>query len=258
LNAQQALAFVRQRHGLPNGDLDRQVRQQYFLTVEARQILSAGTLLNPVKLQNVLDAVSSSIETDPALDLLSLAAQLRGLNANNITTATIPISGTPTITVDGQDLDVVEVNTAAMPSFIAGVIGPPSAYAHAKAAPVGDVTVTVLNGGETDGAAASATATLASLGFATGTPGSADATATTTIEYPAGLEAQAKALASYVPGALVELSATVSEVTLILGTDELTVTPPSTAPAETGTPSPAAPPASPSPAQNFAAGACIN
>ena len=28
LDAKQALSFVRQRHGLPNGDLDRQVRQQ--------------------------------------------------------------------------------------------------------------------------------------------------------------------------------------------------------------------------------------
>src|ERR1022692_825556 len=30
LNASQALSFVRQRHNLPRGDLDREVRQQYF------------------------------------------------------------------------------------------------------------------------------------------------------------------------------------------------------------------------------------
>lgn len=261
LNAQQALAFVRQRHGLAGGDLDRQVRQQYFLTVEARQILSAGTLLNPVKLQNVLDAVSSSIETDPGLNLIALAAQLHGLNANNITTATIPISGTPTITVDGQDLDVVEVDMAAMPGFIAGVIGAPSAYTSAKAAPVGSVTVTVLNGGETDGAATSATTALTDAGFATGTPGSADTQATTTIEYPAGLEAQAKALAPFVPGANVVLSSSVAGVTLVLGTDGLTVTAPGTASAAPGASDTPAPPASaptPSAAHNFAAGACIN
>ena len=118
LDAQQALAFVRQRHGLPNGDLDRIVRQQYFLSVEARQVLSAGTLLNPVKLQNVLDAVSSSIQTDPGLDLIALATQLHGLSANNLSTATIPVSGTPTITVDGNDVSIVQVDTAAMPAFI--------------------------------------------------------------------------------------------------------------------------------------------
>lgn len=265
LNAQQALAFVRQRHELPNGDLDRQVRQQYFLTTEARQMLSAGTLLNPVKLQNVLDAVSSSIETDPGLDILGLAVQLRGLNANNITTATIPITGTPTIDVDGDEVDIVEVDTAAMPGFIARVIGPPSAYANAKAAPVGSVTVTVLNGGETDGAAAAATSTLSGLGFGTGTAGSADNRVSTTIEYPKGMEAQAKALAAFVPGAIVDLSTTVSGVTLILGTDGLTVTPPSTGTDEGGSSgsdssSAAEPPASAqdSPAHNFAAGSCIN
>ncbi|MEO6310056.1 MAG: LCP family protein [Leifsonia sp.] len=257
LNAQQALAFVRQRHGLPNGDLDRQVRQQYFLTVEARQILSAGTLLNPVKLQKVLDAVSSSIETDPALNILSLAAQLHGLNANNITTATIPISGTPTITVDGQDLSIVEVDTSAMPGFIAGVIGEPSAYVGAQAAPVAGVTVTVLNGGDTNGAAADSTSTLAGIGFKTGTPGSADTRATTTIEYPTGMEAQAKALAPFVPGAHATLSAAVEGVTLVLGTDGVLPRPPSPNSA-----APAAPPVpktpSASPAHNFAAGACIN
>ena len=39
LDAKQALSFVRQRHGLPNGDLDRNVRQQYFLSQEARKVL---------------------------------------------------------------------------------------------------------------------------------------------------------------------------------------------------------------------------
>ncbi|GAB3127757.1 LCP family protein [Glaciibacter psychrotolerans] len=277
LNAQQALAFVRQRHGLPNGDLDREVRQQYFLSVEARQILSAGTLLNPMKLQNVLDAVSSSIETDPGLNLLDLALQMHGLSADNITTATIPTLGTPTITVDGQDVSIVEIDTAAMPDFIARVIGPSSAYTTAKAASVTDVTVTVLNGGETDGAATAGTARLAGLGFKTGVAGSADTTTTTTIEYPVGQESQAKALAAYVPGALVLASASVTGVTLVLGTDGLQIaTPSSPAPGDTPSitsssgetstdsappaesPTPTSAPAPNDPAQSFAAGACIN
>lgn len=257
LNAQQALAFVRQRHELPNGDLDRQVRQQYFLSVEARQILSAGTLLNPVKLQNVLDAVSSSIETDPGLNLINLAAQLRGLNANNITTATIPILGTPTITVDGDDVSIVEVDMAAMPSFIAGVIGNPSAYDAAPAAAVGDVTVTVLNGSETDGLAAEGTSALSAIGFKTTDPGSTDTHATTTIEYPAGKESEAKALAASVPGAVVTLSKTADGVTLILGDDGLQVTAPSADSSEAAAP-PAADPTPTSPAKSFASGACIN
>ncbi|TAM93708.1 MAG: LytR family transcriptional regulator, partial [Jatrophihabitans sp.] len=42
-----ALEFVRQRHFLPNGDLDRAARQRYFLTAAFREIASAGLLLNP-------------------------------------------------------------------------------------------------------------------------------------------------------------------------------------------------------------------
>ena len=42
----QALEFVRQRHGLPNGDLDRTARQRYFLTAAFRKVASAGMLLN--------------------------------------------------------------------------------------------------------------------------------------------------------------------------------------------------------------------
>lgn len=43
LSGAQALAFVRQRHGLPNGDLDRIARQQAFLSSMARTVLDAGT-----------------------------------------------------------------------------------------------------------------------------------------------------------------------------------------------------------------------
>ena len=255
LNAQQALAFVRQRHGLPNGDLDRQVRQQYFLTVEARKILSAGTLLNPFKLGSVLDAISSSIETDEGLNFIDLATQVKGLSADNITTATIPILGTPTITVNGSSVSIVEVDTAAMPAFIEGLIGGPSVYDTATAAAPGDVTVTVLNGGAQNGSAATATETFVSLGFLTTAPDSTTSTATTLIQYPTGQEAAAKAVATYLPGATVAVSTTVTGVTVILGGDGLMpAAPVAAAPAEPATPSVEATPAG----TTYAAGACIN
>ena len=256
LNAQQALAFVRQRHGLTNGDLDRVARQQYFLSVEARQVLSAGTLLNPVKLQNVLDAVSSSIQTDPGLDLIALATQLHGLGANSLSTATIPVSGTPTITVNGSDVSIVQVDSAAMPAFINSVIANPTAFDKATAAAPSAVTVTVLNGSSTNGAAASNTATLAALGFKTGTPGSTSTTATTTVEYPPGMESAAKAVAAHVPGAAASSTTSVNGVTLVLGTDGLQVTSTSASSSSASGPSPAPTPSGPT--KTYAQGACIN
>jgi LCP family protein required for cell wall assembly len=252
LNAQQALSFVRQRHGLPNGDLDRQVRQQYFLNVEARKVLSAGTLLNPFKLGQVLDAVSSAVETDPGLNFISLAAQMKDLRADNITSATIPILGTPTIYVNGSPLSIVEVDTAAMPAFISSLVEGPSAYDEAVAAANTDVTVSVANARAVEGTAGAATAALAGFGFVTGTPETIAAVPTTTIEYPAGMEAQAKAVAAYLPGAVATETASATDVRVVLGTDGIVVTAPAVA-------DPAVPAPAPTPAgTTYAAGACIN
>ncbi|MGO4301137.1 LCP family protein [Leifsonia sp. RAF41] len=257
LNAQQALSFVRQRHGLPRGDLDRVVRQQYFLSVEAHKFLSAGTLLNPGKLTQVLDAVSGSLETDPGLNFLQLGAQLQGLTGGKIQSATIPISGTPTITVDGNDLSIVEVDTAAMPAFIQSLMGTPTAYENAKAATPAETTVTVLNGGSANGAATTASQTLAAAGFKTGTPGDADTRATTVIQYKSGQEAQAKAVAAYLPGAAVQQTDSVSTVTVVLGDDGIMPAAPSAAgPAAPAAPAPSATPSGP--ATNYSTQVCIN
>ncbi|WP_258374233.1 LCP family protein [Curtobacterium sp. MCBD17_032] len=243
LDAKQALSFVRQRHGLPNGDLDRQVRQQYFLSQEARKILSAGTLLNPVKTTKIIDAIGSSVETDQGLDLLSLARQTSNLRPANIKSATIPILGTPTIYPNGYALSVVEVDTAGMPAFVQGLVGEPPAYTEAKAADPASVSVTVTNGSGVTGAAAAASAVLTQRGFQVGAPGSSPTTATTMVQYPVGQEAQAKAVASVVPGAVPVQSTTVQGVTLVLGTDGKT---PSAPAAETAEPTQPSSPAEPS------------
>lgn len=222
LDAKQALAFVRQRHGLPNGDLDREVRQQYFLSVEAQQVLSAGTLLNPVKLNNVVKAIGSSLETDDKLSFISLATQLKSLKGGGIHSATIPLESDPYGEVPGIG-DVVELNYAAIPDFIASITGQPTAaqrVAKAKAAAPSSVTVDVLNGAGTAGGSSTALATYKSLGFQTGVPTDAPSTQqTTTVYFPSGDESQAKAVSQYLPGAAIQQSSAYKNVTVILGTD---------------------------------------
>jgi LCP family protein required for cell wall assembly len=260
LDAKQALAFVRQRHGLPNGDLDREVRQQYFLSVEAQKILNAGTILNPVKLQNVVDAVSSSIETDPDLNLIDLAVHMRGLGSGGITSATIPVSGTPTIRVGGVPVSIVQVDTAAMPGFIHGIVGGKgSAGGGASDTTIApsDVTLTVLNGGGMSGAAATATAAFDKFGFHTNSPLTTNAHAKTTIEYPASAASAAKLVASYLPGSVLFQTTDVNVVTVVLGADHIAVTAPgastSTPPASGGTATPTGPAV-----KSYNAGTCIN
>jgi hypothetical protein len=265
LNAKQALSFVRQRHGLPRGDLDREVRQQYFLSAELHKVLSAGTLLNPIKQQQLLGAVSSALETDQGLNLLSLAASVQGLSPDKVHFTTIPVTGTPTITdAAGNTVDIVAVDFAAMPSFIAQVLGRPDPYTQATAAAPNTVTVQVINGTGRPGLAATNAAALTQLGFHVDTPANGPSQTATTITYPAGDEAQAKAVAAHVPGATVAASTTARQVTLTLGGDGSQVGMP--APAATSspaTPSKATllkpkPPGSGAPAQAFNASSCIN
>ncbi|MBF4616114.1 LCP family protein [Curtobacterium sp. VKM Ac-1376] len=222
LNAKEALSFVRQRHGLPNGDLDRNVRQQYFLSQEARKVLSAGTLLNPVKMGNILGAVGDSIQTDT--DLLSLASQMRNLRPANIQSATIPTLGTPTVYVNGSALSIVEVDTVGLPAFVQGLVGEPEAYAKAGRAQPANTSVTVLNGSGVEGAATAAGQVLTARGFQVAPAGTSATTKATQVQYPAGQESQAKAIAAVVPGAVAVRTSGATGVTLVLGTDGKAVT----------------------------------
>jgi LCP family protein required for cell wall assembly len=91
----QALDYVRLRHGLSeNGDIGRMKRQQVFLATMANKAISAGTLANPVKLYNFLDAATKSLTTDPGLaDLKALgglANQVRNIGLDNIQFMTVP------------------------------------------------------------------------------------------------------------------------------------------------------------------------
>ncbi|SDI79649.1 transcriptional attenuator, LytR family [Frankineae bacterium MT45] len=131
LDAKQALSFVRQRHNLDGGDLGREIRQQYFLSQAFSKIASARTLLNPLKLQNLLAAVSSNLETDYTGDgLLQFARQMENLQAGNLRSATIPTTGTPTIYVDGTPVSIVEVNRPAIPAFIKSIVGTGTPAVH--------------------------------------------------------------------------------------------------------------------------------
>jgi LCP family protein required for cell wall assembly len=132
-----ALEFVRQRHGLPNGDLDRIRRQQAFLAGLASTMLSADVLANPTKLQAVITAVQGALTIDQGWDLLAFAGQVQGITSGAITFRTIPIESEALRTK--TDGDAVEVDPAQVKAFVQGLVehgAPAPAPAPAtKAAP---------------------------------------------------------------------------------------------------------------------------
>lgn len=93
LNASQALSFVRQRHGLTNGDLDRTHRQQAFLTSVASKLRSSGTFTSTSKLQGLINVAKKDVVIDSDWDVLSFAQQAPNLTGGNMQFQTLPIQG---------------------------------------------------------------------------------------------------------------------------------------------------------------------
>ena len=115
-----ALAFVRQRHGLEGGDLDRIARQQAFLAGLASRMLSTGTLADPNAVNRIVGAVTRHVVLDRGWDLDRLIAQFSRTSGGDIRFLTIP-TGTPALDtpVDGI---AVQVNPAQVQAFVRDTI----------------------------------------------------------------------------------------------------------------------------------------
>src|ERR1700761_8273678 len=105
LDASQALAFVRQRHGLTNGDLDRTHRQQAFLDSVTQQLRSQGVLGDLTKLQALLSVAKQYAITDSGWNLLNFSSQMSSLTGGELVFHTLPIEGYATI--DGQSANQI-------------------------------------------------------------------------------------------------------------------------------------------------------
>ena len=224
----QALAFVRTRHGVGNGgDLGRIQLQQEFMSSLIQKIESQGVLANPVKLLQIANTATAALTVDPGLgsvaDLLRMAASLRHLHSKNVTFVTMPTVLDP---ADINRLLPEEPEDDIIWQLLkAGQLWP----GHLPASAPQQVKVAVLNGTGTAGLAGQTAAGLRKLGFDVVSVGDAPVTtATTTISYPGSAAAGgaydlARAL-SAVPAA--QDTGSTGPVTLTLGSDFAGVTSP--------------------------------
>ncbi len=103
-----ALAYVRERKGLPRGDLDRVERQHTFMRAVFEKLLAGGLLDDPLDLPELHDALTGAISVDDRLsndDLRDLVWGLRHLRGDDVRFMTAPVSEFRTI--DGQDAVVL-------------------------------------------------------------------------------------------------------------------------------------------------------
>jgi LCP family protein required for cell wall assembly len=83
----QALDYVRQRELLPNSDYDRQRHQQQFIKAIFKKMLSADTLTNPIKFNEVLKVVGKAMTIDSGgIDLADWAYAMRGIGGDDLLT----------------------------------------------------------------------------------------------------------------------------------------------------------------------------
>jgi LCP family protein required for cell wall assembly len=108
-----ALAFSRQREELPNGDLDRTLRQRAFLKALALKVATPDVLANPVKLNAVIETVGKNVIPDTGMTnnvIYSLALSLTGITSSDqIHMVMAPITGFGTSPDGLQSIDVVDV-----------------------------------------------------------------------------------------------------------------------------------------------------
>jgi LCP family protein required for cell wall assembly len=245
----EALAFVRDRHGLAGGtDTSRIQMQQQFMTALFNKLTSNGTLENPITLYKIATSVSNNITVDTGLDsigtMASIVESVGSINKKYIQYITAPY----TFDTPGEySYDEAGEHSSPGPGFdelwtymrndqplpgspaaaqAATATTAPSTAAQqapANASPTvaaKDVTVQVFNGTDLDGEAHNAATNLAAMGMTTSIGDSGySGYATTTIYYPSGDQAEADTLADDVAGATLKESSSVSKLTLVIGTN---------------------------------------
>ncbi|OBK77643.1 LCP family protein [Mycobacterium sp. 1274761.0] len=175
LDGPQALSFVRQRHDLPRGDLDRVVRQQVVMASLAHQVISGKTLSSPATLNRLQEAVQRSVVLSDGWDVMQFAEQLQKLAAGNVAFATIPVLDENGWSDDGMQ-SVVRIDPNEVHEWVDGLLSDQDqgkteelSYTPSKTA------AEVVNATDINGLAASVSAVLTEKGFAPGPVGNHDA-----------------------------------------------------------------------------------
>ncbi|GAA2745841.1 MULTISPECIES: LCP family protein [Kitasatospora] len=234
VSGQQALDYVRLRHGIGDGsDIGRTKRQQAFLSALAKDVKSRG--MDPTTLFPLADAATKSLTVDPGLGsaqkLLGFAMSLKDIDLHDMKFVTMPwrYQGARVAvlhpdadqlwaalkadrTLDGQD--------AGSPGPSAPAPTPSPTTAPATAVHGGGTPVAVYNGTTTGGLTTRAAALLEAADFTVS--GKANASTrdhrTTVVEYGPGEKAKAEQVAALFPGATLE-AGTKAGLALVLGAD---------------------------------------
>ena len=245
IQGEQALSLVRARkvEGDTDSDLARIRRQQIVLSAILQQVTSAGTLLNPAKLDAFLQAFVQNTFTDNVTidDLVTLAQSFGTLDPSRVTFFTLPtVASGDALEVDetkapavfdallndqrlpGEPGAETPTTTAQAPTTASAEATPADGVVTGETVDPSSITLSILNVSGRSGVATEAMGLLNNLGFAVTdddllAPEGQDQSGVT-IEYDPVNVDQALTVAAAVPGAtLIPTAGLGDEVRLLLG-----------------------------------------
>jgi LCP family protein required for cell wall assembly len=241
LSAAQALAFVRQRENLPNGDLDRTHRQQAVLDYVIWKVKHQNLVADLVEGNNLLNDLKTFMITSGGWNIVEFATEMQNLTGRNLVFQTLPIQTQENnVMLNGRLQDVNIVDPAYLQQWVHNLLNPapaapkkPVPAASAKATvsipPASTVTVDVYNGGTATGLATGVSQALVSAGYKAGAINNASAQpepvqSATQVFYGTGASANAVKIAKYFGAtAAVATSVAAGHVEILLGTAATTV-----------------------------------
>jgi LCP family protein required for cell wall assembly len=234
-----ALEFLRTRHGFTGGsdNVGRTSGQHAFLSAAMAKLKSEGTLTDPVKVLKLANAATKALTVDQHLgsisDLVGLAQDFSKVPSNRVTFVTmqnVPDPSNQAHVVQGPGAETL-FQTIANDQSLTTASGkkPAGSSATSKTQPVddGSVTVHVENGTGTANRAHAILQALTDAGFSSGSTAdnASIPTTTTTLTYPQGESAQAKAVASALDLPTSDVrQGSGNEIVLLIGSDWMTGT----------------------------------
>jgi hypothetical protein len=172
----------------------------------AHKVLTAGTLANPSRINQLINATQQSLVLDDGFDVLDFATRIQGLAAGNVVFETVPVLGDGTSESDGA---VLNVDPDAVRAFVGQAIDVPSrsdSNPDFQPAPQAKPTLTVdvFNASAVRGLAKSVSDQLTGQGFQPGTVGNSAVRPTSVVRYPTGGQDFARTVAYALGGLPVE------------------------------------------------------
>ncbi|NUP50919.1 MAG: LytR family transcriptional regulator, partial [Catenulispora sp.] len=240
-----ALAFVREREDLPNGDLDRTHRQQAYITAVLKKLKDDGILGDLSKMDSLISTAGKDVITDSGWNLLDFAANASNLADGGTSFRTAPIVTDSEWKQIGKNKEVGNgIDIPAVQAFVKNAFSGSDATAPAPSptasgsgasqtpapqttptTPAVHVTgdVAVWNASGANGAAGKEATALSGLGLTATVAGTSRTNrAHTTVLYGTGASAAGTAVATQLGGVTATASTAVKPGTVVvyIGTDK--------------------------------------